>query len=305
MFGNSLLIVNPTAQSGKARKTLREVSELLKGMTNTARGHYYEIIETTYPLDAVIIAHELGEHFDTVFVLGGDGVVHEVVNGLMQIPQEKRPKLGVLPAGQGNDFARSLNLPLDPLRVLDELPKLQEKTIDIGAVNDTYFAETLSFGVDAAIALETMERRRDTHKTGTILYLESGFNQIKNHLDAIRGNVQIDGIDFPDLEFYTFAVQNGRTYGGGFDICPQADLSDGVFDICYATPPLSKFEAVRLFMRAKDGKHTNDKHINFKKGKHIKLVFDDIVPAQIDGEPIPAYEYDISVMPQALRVLSL
>lgn len=305
MFGNSLLIVNPTAQSGRARKTLHEVSELLKGMTNTAKGHYYEIIETTYPLDAVIIAHELGEHFDTIFVLGGDGVVHEVVNGLMQIPQEKRPKLGVLPAGQGNDFARSLNLALDPLRVLDELPKLQEKTIDIGAVNDTYFAETLSFGLDAAIALETMERRRNTHKTGTILYLESGFNQIKNHLDTIQANVQIDGIDFPDLEFYTFAVQNGRTYGGGFNICPQADLSDGIFDVCYATPPLSRFEAVRLFMRAKDGKHTNDEHINFKKGKHIKLAFSDIAPAQIDGEPIPAYEYDISVIPQALRVLTL
>lgn len=305
MFGNSLLIVNPTAQSGKARKTLREVSELLKGVTNTNRGHYYEIIETTYPLDAVIIAHELGEHFDTVFVLGGDGVVHEVVNGLMQICQEKRPKLGVLPAGQGNDFARSLDLPLDPLRVLDELPKLQEKTIDIGMMNDAYFAETLSFGIDAAIALETMERRRNTRKTGTILYLESGFNQIKNHLDTIKADVQIDGIEFPDLEFYTFAVQNGRTYGGGFDICPQADLSDGAFDICYATPPLSKFEAARLFMRAKDGKHMNDKHISFKKGKHIKLTFSDIVPAQIDGEPIPAYEYDISVIPQAITVLSL
>lgn len=305
MFGNTLLIVNPTAQSGKARKTLREVSELLKGVTNTTRGHYYEIIETTYPLDAVIIAHELGEHFDTIFVLGGDGVVHEVVNGLMQIPQEKRPKLGVLPAGQGNDFARSLNLPLDPLRLLDELPKLQDKTIDIGAVNDTYFAETLSFGVDAAIALETMERRRATNKTGTILYLESGFNQIKNHLDVIKAAVTLDGIEFPDLEFYTFAVQNGPTYGGGFDICSRADLSDGIFDICYATPSLSKFEAVRLFMRAKDGKHTNDKHIHFKKGKHIKLIFENIVPAQIDGEPIPAYEYDISVVPQALTVLSL
>lgn len=305
MFGNSLLIVNPTAQSGRARKTLQEASDLLQGVTNTSKGHYYEIIETTYPLDAVIIAHELGEHFDTVFVLGGDGVVHEVVNGLMQIPQGKRPKLGVLPAGQGNDFARSLNLLLDPLRVLNELPKLHEKTIDIGAVNDRYFAETLSFGVDAAIALETMERRQGTNKTGTILYLESGFNQIKNHLNVIKADVNIDGVEFPDLEFYTFAVQNGPTYGGGFKICPQADLSDSIFNICYATPPLSKFEAVRLFMRAKDGKHTNDKHINFKKGKHIRLVFEDIVPAQIDGEPIPAYEYDISVMPQALTVLSL
>jgi YegS/Rv2252/BmrU family lipid kinase len=305
MFGNTLLIVNPTAQSGRARKALREVSELLSEATNTLQGHYYEIIETTYPLDAVIIAHELGDHFDTVFVLGGDGVVHETVNGLMQLEADKRPKLGVLPAGQGNDFARSLNLPLDPLKALKDLLKLHEKTIDIGKVNNSYFAETLSFGIDAAIALETMQRRHLTNKTGTILYLESGLNQIKNHLHAIKAHVTIDDTELPDLEFYTFAVQNGQTYGGGFDICPQANLSDGLFDICYATPPLSKFEAARLFMRAKDGKHLTDKHIHFKKGSKIKLVFSDIVPAQIDGEPIPAYEYDISVMPQALNVLSL
>lgn len=305
MFGNVLLIVNPQAQSGRARRATSQISQLLQDVTNVSCGHYCEVIETTYPLDAVIIAHELGESFDTVFALGGDGLVHEVVNGLMQIEQDKRPTLGVFPAGQGNDFARSLGLPLDPLRVLDALAGLHKKTIDIGKVNDTYFAETLSFGVDAAIALETMERRRKTKKTGTILYIESGFNQIKNHLDALTAQVTIDGADHPGLSFYTFAIQNGRTYGGGFDICPQARLDDGLFNICYATPPLSKFEAVRVFMKAKDGKHVDDDHIHFLEGKDIKVVFDRIVPAQVDGEPIPAYEYHVSLISQALKVLSL
>lgn len=85
----------------------------------------------------------------------------------------------------------------------------------------------------------------------------------------------------------------------------QAKLDDGMFDICYAAPPLSKFEAVRLFMKAKDGKHTNDPHIHFLAGKDIKITFKDIVPAQVDGEPIPAYEYDISLIPEALSVLEL
>lgn len=305
MFGNALLIVNPHAQSGRARRALKEISALLKGITNSSAGHYYEVIETTYPRDAVIIAHELGESFDTVFALGGDGLVHEVVNGLMQIEKDKRPTLGVFPAGQGNDFARSLDLPLDPMRMLDELVKLTPETIDIGKVNDAYFAETLSFGIDAAIALETMERRRNTNKTGTILYIESGFNQIKNHLDPITASVDIDGTPYPDLSFYTFAVQNGTTYGGGFKICPQARLNDGLFNICYATPPLSKFEAARLFMKAKDGKHVNDSHIHFMEGKELKLTFEEIVPTQIDGEPLPAYEYHISLIPEALEVLHL
>lgn len=305
MFGNTLLIVNPQAQSGRARHVREEIAHLLESITNVTRGHYFEVIETTHPLDAVIITHELGENFDTIFALGGDGLVHEVVNGLMQIEKEKRPTLGIFPAGQGNDFARSLNLPLNPLQVLDKLANLEKKTIDIGKVNDTYFCETLSFGVDAAIALETMERRKRTNKTGTILYIESGFNQIKNHLNAISAQIVIDGKPYNNLTFYTFAVQNGQTYGGGFKICPQAKLDDGMFDICYAAPPLSKFEAVRLFMKAKDGKHTNDPHIHFLAGKDIKITFKDIVPAQVDGEPIPAYEYDISLIPEALSVLEL
>ena len=110
MFGNTLLIVNPQAQSGRARHAREEIAHLLESITNVTQGHYFEVIETTHPLDAVIITHELGENFDTIFALGGDGLVHEVVNGLMQIEKEKRPTLGIFPAGQGNDFARSLNL---------------------------------------------------------------------------------------------------------------------------------------------------------------------------------------------------
>ena len=105
MFGNTLLIVNPQAQSGRARHVREEIAHLLESITNVTRGHYFEVIETTHPLDAVIITHELGENFDTIFALGGDGLVHEVVNGLMQIEKEKRPTLGIFPAGQGNDFA--------------------------------------------------------------------------------------------------------------------------------------------------------------------------------------------------------
>lgn len=305
MLGNTLLIVNPSAQSGKARKTVHEISQMLSGITNSFRGHYYEVIETSHPLDAVIIAQELGEHFDTLFVLGGDGIVHEAVNGLMKLPRESRPTLGVFPAGQGNDFARSLNLPRDPMLVFAKVPLLKMHSIDIGKVNDSYFAETLSFGLDAAIALETMERRRKTKRTGTILYLESGFDQIKNHLDVIHGNVKVDGEDRGDLSFYTFAVQNGPTYGGGFDICPQAKLDDGIFDICYAAPPLSRLGAIRLFVSAKRGKHAAHDNIHFLQGKEIDISFDTIVPAQIDGESISAFDYHITLEHNALDVLSL
>ena len=305
MFGNILLIINPTAQSGKARRTRHDACQFFQDITDMNRGHFYEMIETSHPLDAVIIARELGSHFDTVFVLGGDGIVHEVVNGLMQIPEADRPVLGVLPAGQGNDFARSLGLPLNPLKVFNKAANLKVHSIDIGKVNDRYFAETLSFGIDAAIALETMERRKKTKKTGTILYIESGFNQIVHHLDTIEAAIQVDDNDPQKVDFYTFAIQNGNTYGGGFKITPQAQLDDGQLDICYVTPPLSRLQAVRIFLKAKSGKHVNDPHVHFKTAKELVLTFDKPVAAQLDGEPIEALDYHVTLLPHALKVLSL
>lgn len=305
MFGNILLIINPTAQSGKARRVRHDASQFFQDITAMRDNRYYEMIETSHPLDAVIIARELGPHFDTVFVLGGDGIVHEAVNGLMQIPEEHRPVLGVLPAGQGNDFARSLGLPLNPMKVFNKAANLKVKTIDVGKVNDRYFAETLSFGVDAAIALETMERRKKTKRTGTILYIESGFNQIVHHLDVIDATIQFDDRDPQKVGFYTFAIQNGTTYGGGFKITPQAQLDDGMLDICYAAPPLTRFQAVRIFLKAKSGKHVHDPHMHFETAKELVITFDHQVPAQLDGEPIEALDYHVTLLPHALKVLSL
>lgn len=92
----------------------------------------------------------------------------------------------------------------------------------MGKCNDRWFLETLSFGLDAAIALDTVERRVRTGKTGTMLYLQSGIDQLLHHMDLRRYTAVLDGGEPVCGESYLFAVQIGQTYGGGFRICPDA-----------------------------------------------------------------------------------
>ena len=276
--------------------------------------------------------------YGTVVALGGDGIIHETANGLLRLPECARPTLGVVPVGSGNDYARTLGM---SARSVDEavrqLAGAHPRPFDVGRCNGRRFVETLSFGLDAAIALDTVERRRVTGKTGTALYLESGLDQLLHHRDEHRFAATLaatppadagqvgEGPGFErtpegaaaaqgaacakagtrtvDGPSYLFAVQIGPTYGGGFRICPQARTDDGLLDLCVARPPLSALRAVFLFLLAKNAWHTRFKQLEFYQTRSLRLSFDGPLPVQMDGEPFQAPEYDIACVPHALNVL--
>ena len=305
MFNNTLLIVNPTARNNKAAEVAaKAVVKLKETLAQEPNNPTLEVIHTISEKDGTTIAYEMGSLFQTVIVLGGDGIVHESVNGLMKLPKEQRPVLGVIPCGNGDDFARSLSMSRNPKESLEQLFQTKEKTIDIVKVNDVYCAETISFGLDAAIALETMELRKKTGRSGTILYLQAGINQLTNHLDTHKARVSFDNKDAQELSFYLLAIQNGKTYGGGFSICPKAKLDDGYLDICYAIPPLSTFQATKTFLKAKNGGHVNHPQVRFERAKKISIEFDHVPPTQIDGEAFSFSSLDIKIQEKALTVLA-
>lgn len=306
MLGRTLIIANPIARTGKASEVAAaaatEVSRLLKAEPSKP---VFDIAYTLGPKDGTRIAKERGADFETVMVVGGDGIIHEVVNGLMDIEEAERPALSVIPCGNGDDFARSLNLSRKPEEAIAQLHTTKPKRIGLGCVNGEWFTETLSFGLDAAIALETMELRKKTKRTGTTLYLQCGLNQLINHLDLHTCTMQLDNNEPERIDSYLFAVQNGPTYGGGFKICPDARLDDGVFSICYAVPPLKVLTATRLFLSAQNGKHVGNPHVKFRKAKHVVLKFTEPLPTQIDGERLNDTVFDATLHDSVLTVYSL
>lgn len=299
--GKTLFIANPAAQRGNGLEASRIVYDLLVEWLGEGN---VDLQLTEHPKHAIQIAEVARGAYATVIVLGGDGIIHEAVNGLMRIPAQERPRFGLVPVGSGNDYARTVGMSESLPEAVVQLVDAGEVALDIGLCNGEYFTETLSFGLDAAIALDTVERRKRTGEQGTILYLKSGLDQLLHHLDTFTFKAVLDGERHLSAPIHMFTVQIGQTYGGGFRICPEADPTDGIFDLCYAAAPMSVPEATFKFLRAKDAHHTKFKNIFFERASSIELSFDKRPPCQIDGEAHIADSYSISIEKQALRVLS-
>ena len=299
-YASVLLIANPVSQNGEGARAAKRALDLLSTCFDAGA---VSLALTEFPRHAVDIAANAAG-FQLVVALGGDGLIHEVANGLMRIDVPERPVLGIVPVGSGNDYAASLGVSSKLEQAVDQLRSSSVRSVDVGLVNGEYFLETLSFGLDAAIAIDTMERRKRTGRTGTILYFEAGVDQMLHHLDAHPYRATLEPLQVLEGNMYLFAVQNGPTYGGRFKVCPQALLDDGLFDICIAHPPLNALSATFLFALAKEGFHRHFKQIEFSKASSLLVEFDEPVPAQVDGERIEGTRFEVSLLPGALRVLA-
>ena len=299
--GKVLLIANPAAQHGNGAKLAEIANDLLAEWLG---GDAVDFALTGHPRHATeLAAHASADRYATLIALGGDGLVHEVANGIMQLPRDVRPVFGLIPAGSGNDFAATLGMRANVPDAIVQFLDAPAVAFDMGSCNGVYFAETLSFGLDAAIALDTVKRRERTGQQGTMLYLASGIDQLLHHLDTYHVTASLDGERGLSDDILMFAIQNGPTYGGGFRICPEADPTDGVLDICYAEAPMSVPVATFKFLNAKNGRHTKFRKINFARASSIELAFDKRPPCQVDGEELLADKFAVSLYHDAWKVL--
>lgn len=309
-LGKALVIANPVAHSGRGAAGVEALRRCFEGHPGATEG--LEIRLTEAMGDARTMA-AAADGFDTVIVLGGDGVIHEAVNGLMRVERKSRPRLGVVALGSGNDFARTLSAPLnDPERSLAWLLAREERTISVGHVasdacpEGVYFAETLSFGVDAAIALDTTVRREDgTSQHGAGLFVTSSLKKLSHARRPYPCTVSFDGGPQRSMETLIFAVQNGPTYGGGFRICPTASPFDEHLDVCYNVrhPPVPL--VLGLLGLARFGLHVRTRAVALETVEHLEIAFEGSrkPPCQVDGEELLGTRFEARIVPQALRVL--
>lgn len=302
-LGRTLIIANPAAHSGRGESAAVFATRFFSSFHSVTAS--CEVRLTEKPGDAMLMSAS-AKGYDSIVALGGDGVIHEVANGLMCIPEENRPRLGVIPMGSGNDFARTIGMTKnDPERSIYELLQGEERAMDLGKVNGTYFVQTLSFGVDAAIAIDTNERRENrTKQKGTALFVTSGLKLFVRGTNGWEYEANIDGEEVNGVDV-VFAVQNGPTYGGGFRITPDASPNDGFLDMCYTQNSTPLLPSLTLFVLARFGRHVNSKRLTIRKIQHAEIEFvgESQPPCQVDGEEFVAERYVIDVVPHALRVI--
>lgn len=303
-LGKTLLLANPVAQSGRGLP----MAHAAFGKLERALGeNSIDLVFSEGPHHATQITAAVSAEYDTIIALGGDGLIHEIANGLMCVGPENRSRLGVIPVGSGNDYARTLGMSSKLDEAIFQILTGREQAADLGCCNGEYFVETLSFGLDAAIALDTVERRKKSGKSGTRLYAASGVDQLLHHLESHVFTAEVERPDGTLRQFsgdsFTFAVQVGCTYGGGFLICPEARIDDGLFDICIAHAPISLPKALLLFGSAKNGGHVGAKNIELFQARSIRITFEQQPPAQIDGEKILATTFEASIIPKVITVI--
>ena len=301
-LGRTLLIANPAAHSGKGAAGADFARRFLGSYSSATRG--YEVRLTEGPGDAVGIAAD-ATGFDTVLALGGDGVIHEVVNGLMELPEPSRPQLGVIPLGSGNDFARTIDMPRNDVEgAFARLVRGRVREMEVGRVNGVHFMETLSFGLDAAIAIDTTARRAaDTSQEGEALFVTSGLKVFSRAHGGFPCVARFDDDEPVELSTLIFAVQVGPSYGGGFLVCPDADPCDGLLDVCYNVRKPLIPHLLALFGLARSGRHARSNVVRLRRFRHASVDFANEPPCQVDGEQLTGTRFEIDVIPRALRVV--
>ena len=301
-LGRTLVIANPAAHSGAGERGARFAEDFLASYEAATDG--FKVVRTAGPGDATRIARE-ARGFTTVVALGGDGVIHEVVSGLMALPRSARAQLGVIPMGSGNDYARTLGMARNDVeQALAQLVRGRARPVEVGRVNGQAFMETLSFGLDAAIALDTCERRaRGTSQEGEALFVTSALRILAQAREGYPVRASFDGEGPLDLSTVIFAVQVGPSYGGGFRICPAADPTDGLLDVCYnvSLPALPRLMA--LLALARVGRHAGSSAVRLLRCRTATLDFEREPPCQADGERLGGTHFDIRVEPAALDVI--
>jgi diacylglycerol kinase (ATP) len=289
------VIANPASGRGKAGRVIPDVRGALRAL-----GEGSELLISDGPDDAPRLARKAcRDGAEIVAAMGGDGMVGMVATALIG----EEAALGVIPTGTGNDFARLLGInrkrPVEAARglVAPRLIEIDAAHVSLGDGSERLFVNVAGAGFDSEVN-ETANRMR-TRVQGTAKYVAAVFKTLRRFAPA-RFEVSVDG-DRSSLSGMLIAVGNGRSYGGGMQICPDASLTDGILDVC-VVGGMSRGAFVRAFPRVFRGTHVTHPRVTMLKGTKIEISGDRHFDVYADGElagPLPAV---FEVVERAVRV---
>ncbi|MDR5658897.1 diacylglycerol kinase family lipid kinase [Serpentinicella sp. ANB-PHB4] len=287
-----LFIINPVAGKHNSEATISIIKEKMK-----KHGLKHEIKITSRVGEAKQLAKDaISSHIDTIVAVGGDGTIHEVLNGMVN----SNKNLGIIPAGTGNDLARTLGLPLDIEESLDKIIEGKIKKIDIGCFNEEYFINFASVGLDALIASEANKiKKLIASKYAYILSVILSLTRFKSPKLKIR----IDDL-YMEKDIMLVAICNGAYYGGGMKIAPKADLQDGCFDICIVNK-MNKLKLLWLFPSIFKGNHIKYKDVEMFKGRKVEIDYEGYIEVNTDGEIKNARPVCLEIMNKKIRTIGI
>jgi len=289
-----LVILNPAANRGRTAR----LRPLLEHALADGRA---ELAITSAPGEAERLARAAALAGRSVVIVGGDGSIREVGSGLLAAGA--RTPLGIVPGGSGNDYAyRALGLPVDPAQALEIALTGMPYPVDVGMVNGMYFFNALGVGLDANVAATAERLKRYPLMSGQTLYWASSLTElIFRYHRCPELTISCDAAPDERNHYALAALSIGPTYGGGFRINPDADPSDGYFNLCAITKP-SQMRALRLLPMVERGQHLDQPEVKRLLVRQVTFEARQPIYAHLDGEVISAQRFEAHILPGALRV---
>jgi diacylglycerol kinase (ATP) len=283
-----ILAINPVSGRGRARKKAliaKEYFKLLEIRVILLEGQSLDDFREKL---IELLEHET---ISGVVAFGGDGFIHEIIQHI--VPRDI--PLGVIPCGTGNDFARSIGVyKLSLTQQMDLIAQLDSRAIDLGRVEQTWFAAILSSGFDALVNERANAMQWPKGRMRYNIAMIEKIIQLRAHSYRIL----LDG-EHIDVEATLVTVANGPSYGGGMNVCPDAKLTDGLFDVM-VLGKVSRTELLKVFPKVYSGRHVGHPAVTFYRCREIEIVGSG--SSYADGEPISPLPLTATCLGNAMKV---
>ncbi len=286
------IIYNEKSGSGKGKRTRKKLEKFLQ-----SKNVSYTFHKTSYKRHATKIAEELCKNGATdVIAMGGDGTINEVLNGI----DVNKVNFGIIPCGSGNDFIHSAKIPKKSLKALEVILTETPKPTDYMDCSGVKGLNIIGTGIDVEIL-----KRCEKYKIikGKLQYAVSLIVSLIK-FNFYRMKVFTETETFPQNDTLIVCACNGKQFGGGIKICPDAQIDDGEMDLVVANK-MKKIKVPGMFIKLMSGKvkKITEKGIfSFTKHNRVTVEFDKPTPIQIDGEIFEDLPFDVTLVKNGLRL---
>jgi YegS/Rv2252/BmrU family lipid kinase len=300
------VIVNPESNRGRTRKRWGEIRE---GLRHFVREFKFEFTEK--PLHATDLAREaIKDGAELVIGVGGDGTMNEIANGFYEDRRIINPEatLGVVPSGTGCDLIKSLYIPpglKGALQVITDAPSVRmdvgkvHYTSNAGGEEDRFFLNVADFGLGGEVVREVTERRLQRRASSYVRCLVTTMVRYRNK----RVRIRVDGQALPDGEYLIGAVANGRIFGKGMKVAPDARLDDGLLDSVLVRG-FRFFEFCRHGWKLMNGTHVTHPKVTVLKGRKVEAWPEEgeNVLLELDGDQLGRLPATFEIVPADLLI---
>ena len=302
----TLVVVNPASAGGRTLRHWPDNASLLRAL-----GVDFEVHVTTAPDDATrAVRQALRDGVTRIVSVGGDGTLNEVVNGFFAddgTPLGSAATLGIVPSGTGGDFRRSAGIPAAPDSAMRVLAAATPRSVDVGRVDFAdgsrrYFINIADCGIGGEVVARVNRRRyKGGGLRGSAIFLRESLAAAMT-FGGRRVRVTLDGEQTIERIVESVVVANGRYFGGGMHIAPQAQIDDGRFDIVIVSA-MSRVRAVTSMPSLYRGTHLNLPEVEVRRGERVVIeAVDTPLLFDVEGEQVGTTPATITCLPQAIAL---